>query len=63
MARASARFRISVKDHQTSSTLKVELIEGPTSRQDHRYRLRVNGRDSEHIREANLTYVFDRVRR
>lgn len=63
MARQPARFRISIKDHQSAATLKVELIESPGLWGEKRFRVRVNNREAQRIREATLTEVCDRLRR
>ena len=63
MGRPTARFRISIKDHQASTSIKVELIESPGLWGEKRFRLRVNGREPGRIKEATLTEVFDRLRR
>jgi hypothetical protein len=63
MGRPAARFRISIKDNQTLTVLKVELIECPGLWGERRFRLRVNNREPARIKEATLTEVFDRLRR
>ena len=63
MSRHVARFRISIKDQQTSKMIKVELIENPGLWGEKRFRLRVNNREPRRIKEATLTDVFDRLRR
>ncbi|MBI2510694.1 MAG: hypothetical protein HYV96_01830 [Opitutae bacterium] len=69
MARAKARFRLSLKDQQSGDTLKVELIEAPDESpfppnpSMRRYRVRVNGKAATKITAATLTEVFDRLRR
>lgn len=63
MGRSAARFRISIKDNQSSTNLKVELIESPGLWGERRFRLRVNGRKPRQIEEATLTDVFERLRR
>jgi len=69
MARAQARFRLSLKDQQTGESLKVELIDAPDESPFlpnptlRRYRVRVNGRAATKVKEATLTEVFDRLRR
>ena len=68
MARAKARFRLSVKDRQTGQSLKIELIEAPhespfpPNASLRRYRVRVNGRAATKVPEATLTEVFNRLR-
>jgi hypothetical protein len=62
MPRSPARFRLSIKDNQTRTGLKVELIEAPGLWGERRYRIRVNGKDAERIKEATLTEVFERLR-
>ncbi len=68
MARAKARFRLSLKDQLTGESLKVELIEAPdespfppnpTMR---RWRVRVNGKAATKVKEVTLTDVFHRLR-
>jgi hypothetical protein len=63
MGRQIARFRISIKDQQTSKMIKVELIESPGIWGEKRFRLRVNNRESRRIKEATLTEVFEQLRR
>lgn len=69
MARARARFRLSLKDQQTGESLKVELLEAPDESpfppnpSQRRYRVRVNGKAATKVKEATLTEVFDRLRR
>ena len=63
MARQRARFRISIKDHQASTGIKVELIESRGLWGEKRFRLRVNDREPRRISEATLTEVFERLRR
>ncbi len=69
MARAQARFRLSLKDQQTGESLKIELIETrdespfPPNPSQRRYRVRVNGKAATKVKEATLTEVFDRLRR
>ena len=69
MARAQARFRLSLKDQQTGESLKIELIETldespfPPNPNQRRYRVRVNGKAATKVKEATLTEVFDRLRR
>ena len=63
MARQSARFRISIKDNERATGIKVELIETRGLFGEKRFRLRVNGREPRRIKEAALTEVFDRLRR
>jgi hypothetical protein len=63
MPRAAARFRLSIKDRKTGTALKVELIESPGLWGERRYRLRLNGREPDHVKEATLTEVFERLRR
>lgn len=68
MGRPGARFRLSVKDHLTGATLKVELIPAPnetpfaSNPAAKRYRIRVNGKTSTKVKEATLTEVFNRLR-
>ncbi len=68
MARAKARFRLSVKDRQTGQSLKIELIEAPDespfppNASLRHYRVRVNGRAATKVPEATLTEVFNRLR-
>jgi hypothetical protein len=62
MPRANARFRLSLKDRKTGVALKVELIEAPGLWGERRYRLRVNGREPDRIKETTLTEVFHRLR-
>lgn len=62
MARSSARFRVSIKDKKTGKAFKVELIEARGLWGERRFRLRLNGREPERIKEATLTDVFDRLR-
>lgn len=69
MGRPGARFRLSLKDHQTGESLKVELIPAPyetpfaSNPAAKRYRIRVNGKASLKVNEATLTEVFNRLRR
>ena len=63
MGKSAARFRISIKDNESSTAIKVELIECPGRWGEKRFRLRVNNRDPVRIKEATLTDVFDRLRR
>ena len=62
-SRRDRRVRISVRDHRTATTLKVELIEIPAGLGDRRYRLRVNNGTPRHVQVATLTEVFARLRR
>ena len=68
MGRHGARFRLSLKDHQTGESLKVELIPAPnetpfvSNPTVGRYRIRVNGKASTKVKEATLTEVFNRLR-
>jgi len=62
MPRAAARFRVSVKDNKTRTSLKVELIEVRGIWGESRDRLRVNGHEPDRIKEATLTEVFHRLR-
>lgn len=68
MGRLGARFRLSVKDHLTGDSLKVELIPAPnetpftSNPAAKRYRIRVNGKASTKVKEATLTEVFNRLR-
>ncbi len=67
MARPSARFRLSLKDHKTGESLKVELIPAPndtpfvSNPAAGRYRIRVNGKASAKVKEATLSEVFNRL--
>lgn len=63
MPSPKARFRVSIKDQNTKTGIKVELIDTPKLWPDSRYRIRVNGRQPNHVQEATLTEVFDRLRR
>ena len=63
MARSTARFRLSIMDNRTRTGIKVELIEAKRLWGERRYRLRLDGREPEHVKEATLTEVFDRLRR
>ena len=63
MPRSAARFRLSIKDKKTGTALKVELIDAPGMWGERRYRLRMNGREPTHVKEATLTEIFDRLRR
>ena len=63
MPRAVARFRLSIKDNKTRAGLKVELIETRGLWGERRYRLRLNGREPKHVREATTTEIFDRLRK
>jgi hypothetical protein len=63
MARISARFRVSIKDQQTKRILKVELIDAPGLWGERRYRIRMNDRHPDRIKEATLTEIFERLRR
>lgn len=68
MGRPGARFRLSLKDHQSGESLKVELIPAPnetpfvSNPAAKRYRIRVNGKASTKVKEATLTEVFNRLR-
>ena len=53
----------SPKDNKTRTGIKVELIEVRGLWGERRYRLRLNGREPAHVKEATLTEVFDRLRR
>ena len=50
MPRANARFRVSIKDNKTRRGIKVELIEAPGRWDERRYRLRLNGREPDHVK-------------
>ncbi len=63
MPKSEARFRVSIKDNKTRAGIKVELIDAPGLWGERRYRLRLNGREPDHVKEATLTEVFDRLRR
>ncbi len=63
MGRQKARFRISVKDHQVPTKIKVELIETTGLWGEMRFRLRVNNREPDRIKEATLSEVFSRLRK
>jgi hypothetical protein len=69
MGRPRARFRLSVKAQLTGESLKVELVPAPnetpflSNPAARRYRLRVNGKAAEKVKEATLTEVFSRLRR
>lgn len=63
MPRAAARFRVSLKNYKTRTAIKVELIEAPGLWSERRYRLRLNGREPDRIKEATLTEILDRLRR
>ena len=69
MARASARFRLSLKDQKSGESLKVELIEIPNESPfvsnplAGRYRVRVNGKAATKVTEVTLTEAFHRLRR
>lgn len=63
MPKSGARFRVSIKDNKSRTAIKVELIEAPGLWGERRYRLRLNGREPEHLKEATMTEVFDRLRR
>lgn len=65
--RPGARFRLSLKDQTTGESLKLELIPAPNEspfaqNPAGRYRLRVNGKVSTKVKEANLTEIFNRLR-
>jgi len=55
MGRPSARFRISIKDNEAATTIKVELIASRGLWGEQRFRLRVNGREPRRFRDATLT--------
>jgi hypothetical protein len=63
MPRAAARFRLSIKDKKTGAAWKVELIDAPGMWGERRYRIRLNGREPAHVKEATLTEIFERLRR
>jgi hypothetical protein len=63
MPRSPARFRLSIKDNQTRTLIKVELIEAPGICGERRDQIRVNGQEAERVKEATLTEVFERLRR
>ena len=63
MPRLVARFRLSIKDNKSRAGIKVELIEARGLWGERRYRLRLNGREPAHVKEATLTQVFDRLRK
>lgn len=63
MPKSDARFRVSIKDNKTRTGIKVELIDAPGLWGERRYRLRLNGREPDRLKEATLTEVFDRLRR
>ena len=48
--RANARFRVSIEDNKTRRRIKVELIEVPGRWDERRYRLRLNGREPDHVK-------------
>ena len=63
MPETAARFRLLLTDKQTSTALKVELIDAPGLWGERRYRLRLNGREPAHVKVATLSEIFDRLRR
>jgi len=63
MPRADARFGLSIKDKRTGTALKVELIDAPGLWGERRYRIRLNGREPQQVKEATLTEIFERLRR
>jgi hypothetical protein len=63
MGRQKARFRISIKDQASGKILKVELIPAERMFRPGQYAVRINGRQATKVPEANLTEVFDRLRR
>jgi len=63
MARTPARFRISIKDQKSRTTLKVELIDAPGVFGERRFVVRVNGRAARALPEGTLTDILDRLRR
>ena len=63
MPETAARFRLLLTDKQTSTALKVELIDAPGLWGERRYRLRLNGRETAHVKVATLSEIFDRLRR
>lgn len=58
-----ARFRISIKDHQTGEGLKVELVDAPGLWGERRYAIRLNGKPAAKVPQATLSEVFSRLRR
>ena len=62
MPKSDARFRLSIKDNKTRTGIKFELIDAPGLWGEPRYRLRLNGREPDHVEEVTLTEVFDRLR-
>lgn len=58
--RLKARFRISINDHRTGRTLKIELIEQPWPG---RFWIRQHGRRPSLLSEGSLSVVFARLRR
>jgi hypothetical protein len=60
MPRADARFRVSIKDKKSGVALKVELIDALGLWGERRYRIRLNGREPAHVKEATLTEIFER---
>jgi hypothetical protein len=60
MARLKPRLRISIKDHATGRTLKVELIEQVSPG---RYWIRQDGKRPARHPEGSLSTVFAHLRR
>jgi hypothetical protein len=60
MARLKPRFRISIKDHATERTLRIELIEQVSPG---RYWIRQDGKQPARYREGSLSTVFAHLRR
>ena len=69
MPRLPARFRPSIKDNQTRTGLKVELIEAPGLWGGGVVRVVTDaatggsGKDAENVKNGTLTEVFERLRR
>ena len=58
-----ARFRISIKDHQTGEGLKVELVDAPDLWSERRYAIRLNGKPAAKVPQATLSEDYSRLRR
>lgn len=58
MPKSEARFRLSIKDNKTRTGIKVELIDAPGLWGEWRYRLRLNGREPNHVQGSDVDRGF-----